>query len=504
LAHPEHAFAERQCKCQRTEKAAQKKPVSWAWLGGVDFSLLIATLNFMRIPSLLTLTLATGLLVIGSENRPTPTTGLSSVESKPRAAIFHPDEGHLWNQLHAALFVRVDQAGKEYGSDAVDPLLWPSTSFFLLQGKSHDKAIGLLDQFIDKGGAKLIEDPVKRAVMQHDLWAVFDWTANTFNPLPFGGKVDHRKYGTSKLTNARKALRQRLAKAITSLSLNKKEIASLPNNYEWAIKDKSFHTRFEEKNPQQSMLPADLLKPNGPWVCVRGALNGPSAPVHMQYYRGRSPFLVFIKLPEGRSATLNYLNRLNKHSSKALQSEDWDKNLPLFPEGTAVALVRQMTVIDQAGKMVPTSLVQSVQLRVYRKVGQEITDHKTSQAVFKFTLNRRDLFAKKTGGLKPVSFNKRTGLSLVSNEDYFESDRHTSRDTVMQSCINCHSCGGATAKSIFSFKQDDWVRAAHSFASNSLRLSPTDINLEQKRAIRWKSQRHDWGLLQGWLETQVP
>jgi len=463
----------------------------------------MVSLNFMRILSLFAFTLATGLLVLGSENQKAPAAALSSAESASKAAIFHPDPDHLWNQVHAALFVRVDQAGQQYGRDAVDPLLWPDTSGFLLQGKSHTQAIRVLDQFIAKEGAKLIKDPVKRAVMQHDLWAVFDWTANTFNPLPFGGKVDPKKHATAKLTNSRMALRQRLAKAITSLALNKREIATLPNNYARAIAAKTFNARFEEKSPHQPLLPTDLLKPNGSWVCVRGALNGPSAPVHMQYYRGRSPFLVFLKLPGGRDATLDYLARLNKHSSKALQPEDWDKNLPLFPAGTAVALVRQMTVINQAGEMVSTSLVQSVQLRVYRKVGQEITDHKTSQAVFKFTLNRHDLFANKTGGLKPVSLEKRTGLSLVYNEDYFESDRHASRDTVMQSCINCHSCGGATAKSIFSFKQDDWVRAAHSMDLNALRLTPTNIGLEQKRAISWKSQRHDWGLLQGWLETQA-
>ncbi|SVD06914.1 uncharacterized protein METZ01_LOCUS359768, partial [marine metagenome] len=128
----------------------------------------------MRILSLLTFTLATGLLVLGSENRKTPASTLSSVESASKAAIFHPDADHLWNQLHAALFVRVDQAGQQYGHDAVDPLLWPGTSGFLLQGKSHTQAIRLLDQFIGKEGAKLIKDPVKRAVMQHDLWAVFD------------------------------------------------------------------------------------------------------------------------------------------------------------------------------------------------------------------------------------------------------------------------------------------------------------------------------------------
>ena len=104
-----------------------------------------------------------------------------------------------------------------------------------------------------------------------------------------------------------------------------------------------------------------------------------------------------------------------------------------------------------------------------------------------------------------ISVQGKTDVGKIrsNNEDYFETDRHATRDTVMQSCINCHSCGGATAKSIFSFKQDDWVRAAPSFDSNALRLTPTNSGLEQKRAISWKSQRHDWGLLQGWLETQA-
>jgi hypothetical protein len=72
----------------------------------------------------------------------------------------------------------------------------------------------------------------------------------------------------------------------------------------------------------------------------------------------------------------------------------------------------------------------------------------------------------------------------------------------MQSCIDCHSCGGPTVHSIFTFRQDDWVPEARAMSQNRLRLLPTRIDIEQKRAISWKFQRHDWGLLQGWLETQ--
>ena len=462
----------------------------------------------MRNLALLFFCLAFVVLVTGAENKKKLTKRQPRTDSvpelpvpSPKTSLFHSDSNHLWNRLHEALFVRVDKDGKEHGRDAVDPLLWPGTSKFLLQGKSHEKILALLDEFITKEGDKLIKDPIRCAVLQHDLWAIFDWTANAFNPLPFGGAVDTKKLATEKLNDARKALRQRLAKVIANLALSEKEIASLPNNYVEALESNTFAEKFDKKNPVRPMLPADLFDPEGSWVCVRGALDGPSAPVHMKYYRGRSPFFVFLKLPGGREATLSYLKQLNKHSAKALQHEDWNKNLPLFPEGTAVALVRQMTVINREGKIVSTPLVQTVQLRVYRKVGEEIKDHKTSQAAFKFTLNRRDLFGKRTGGLKPVSQDKSTGLSLVYNDDYFESGTHASNSTVMQSCINCHSCGGATAKSIFSFKQDDWVPEARAMSLNKLRLLPTSVSLEQKRAINWKSQRHDWGLLQGWLET---
>ena len=464
----------------------------------------------MRNLALLFSCLAFVVLMIGAENRKKLTKqqlGTDSASELPgpsaKASLFHPDSNHLWNRLHAALFVRVDKAGREYGHDSVDPLLWPGTAEFLLRGKSHEEVVALLDEFITKDGDKLIKDPLRCAVMQHDLWAIFDWTANSLNPLPFGGAVDPKKLATGELNAARKALRQRLVKIIANLALSEKEIASLPNNYAEALASEAFVREYDEDDPNLPLLPEGLLDPKGSWVCVRGALGGPSAPVHMKYYRGRSPFLVFLKLPGGRQATLSYLKQLNEHSAKSLQHEEWNKNLPLFPVGTAVALVRQMTVINRGGEIVPTPLVQTVQLRVYRKVGEEIKDHKTSQAVFKFTLKRRDLFAKRNGGLKPVPQDKSTGLSLVYNDDYFESGTHAPTSTVMQSCINCHSCGGATVKSIFSFMQVDWVAEARSMSPNKLRLLPTSVSLEQKRAISWKSGRHDWGLLQGWLETQL-
>ncbi|SVD78273.1 uncharacterized protein METZ01_LOCUS431127, partial [marine metagenome] len=195
-----------------------------------------------------------------------PPVVVAALELSGRTAgtsLYHPDSKHLWNRLHEVLFVRKDKAGREVGRDSVDPLLWPQTREFLLQGKSHQQVLALFDEFIAKDADKLIKNPLKCAMMQHDLWAIFDWTANALNPLPFGGAVDPKKLATGELNSARKALRQRLAKIIANLALNEKEIASLPDNYAEALASKVFIVEYDKDNLHRPLLPADLLDPKG-------------------------------------------------------------------------------------------------------------------------------------------------------------------------------------------------------------------------------------------------
>jgi hypothetical protein len=455
------------------------------------------------------------------------TAAKASTGTPDKTAIYHPDHDHLWNRVHEALFVRVDEDGREHGRDSVDPLLWPETSEFLLQGKSHEKIITLLDEFIAKDGEKSIKDPLKRAVLQHDLWAVFDWTANVLNPLPFGGRVDPKKMATGELNATRKALRQRLAMVIPRLALEKSAIANLPDNYTAAVKsgaftsrldlahppkhvqarafllDSHFNPQFDPVHPPRHYLPADLLDPHGSWVCIRGPLSGPSAPVHVEYYRGRSPFLVLLRLPDGRHATLDFLKQLNQASAREFDAKKWKQQLPQFPVGTAVALVRLMMVVDQEGEITPTPIVQTAQFRVYREVGADVKNDEDSQAVYKYVMQRARLFSGKQGGLRAMTAHERSGLSLIYNDDEFQvNDSKHNRQTVMQSCIDCHSCGGPTVHSIFTFRQDDWVPGARTLTHNNLRLLPTRIDLEFDRVKAWKTGRYDWGLLQGLLQAR--
>jgi hypothetical protein len=62
------------------------------------------------------------------------------------------------------------------GHDEVDPLIWHG-SRHILAGPAYRQAIGTLDEFLSTQG-KTLKDPVKRAVLQHDLWAIFDWLAD--------------------------------------------------------------------------------------------------------------------------------------------------------------------------------------------------------------------------------------------------------------------------------------------------------------------------------------
>src|SRR5579862_1957061 len=45
--------------------------------------------------------------------------------------VYDSDPNHLWNRLYAALFIRKGPDGELYGTDSLDPYLWPNTTFLL-------------------------------------------------------------------------------------------------------------------------------------------------------------------------------------------------------------------------------------------------------------------------------------------------------------------------------------------------------------------------------------
>ena len=107
---------------------------------------------------------------------------MAAVES----TIYDPDPRHLWNQLNQTLFERTAPDGKQFGLDELDILFWRTTDH-LLAGPSREKTLAVLDEFISTKGEGLLHDPLKRAWLQRDLWALFDWSAK-----PFGTRTSPR------------------------------------------------------------------------------------------------------------------------------------------------------------------------------------------------------------------------------------------------------------------------------------------------------------------------
>src|SRR3954462_6154220 len=99
---------------------------------------------------------------------------IGSAQTAVGHRLYDPNPQHLWNRVHDTFHLRVAADGSEYGLDTVDPLLWSETRH-LLTGDSHARALALLDEFLASNAESLVRDPLKRAVFQNDLWAIFEW-----------------------------------------------------------------------------------------------------------------------------------------------------------------------------------------------------------------------------------------------------------------------------------------------------------------------------------------
>jgi len=356
-------------------------------------------------------------------------------DARPAPAIFDPDSNHVWNGTHGCLFIRQSADGTEYGIDALDPLLWQETRH-LLTGDSHRNALACLDKFLRSNAERAVQYPVKRAIFQRDLWAVFDWAA-----------------AGDDLPQQRRELEPRLAEVIRRVALTPEQVRALPDTYAAAIAMHQFAPEYDPRNPQQPFLPPDLFRPDGPWVCLSAYSEEPTAIVH---FSGRSRFLAFMRLPSGREATLAYIRNLRSSSEPPLlllNSAPVLLNLALlqFPVGTQVALVRQVIVIDDEGKLVPTALTESLQLRVYQAItpGTRYTNYingpsSHDQDFFEFRMNRAELFARHSGGLVAMHPGETEYATFSTHGmDAFESATPLERQSViLDRCRSCHSDSG--------------------------------------------------------------
>jgi hypothetical protein len=446
--------------------------------------------------------LATMLLVLGlssSGARPgTELPGRATYLANGETGPYDPQPDHIWNRLHRHFFGRVSSDGRQFGVDELDPLLWYETKY-LVSGPSHKQALKLLDEFLAKRAENLITDPLKHAVLQRDLWAIFDWLSL---------KEDHRP--------ERQALQVKLARVIQSLALTADQIQLLPDNYAAAAGSESFPKQYQPERHEAAFLPPDLFQPKGPWIVIGDMRGRLPAPVHTASspFNGRSTFLVLIRLPAGREATASYLKKLREFSrpwivnpDKSVSSERLIPNpqLPQFPEGTQTALVRRMILIDREGNLRPTSLTESVQIRVYRSIpaGVEIEADvaRRTQDVFEFTLNRRKLFDGVAGSLREILRDEKNFMLFRAHGiDWLEQpgDPERSRGVLLSQCADCHASPGI--HSVLSYSERRFLSATTTPAA----FAETTIADQEQLALSWKRRQFESGLLRGLWQTARP
>lgn len=380
------------------------------------------------------------------------------------SAVYHPDPNHIWNRLFHHLYTRTGPNAQVFGPDILDPLLWVDTDY-LIQGESYDEALILLDEFLSTNAAQLIDDPLKKAMFQRDLWAVFDWL-----------EVRRQDQGVIVCQLECPELQARLVQIIQHMALSEEAIAALPDNYQDALD--AFPDAFQPDAPTMAYLPPDLFNPAGSWVNI-GREGGPIAMTHVSEFlpfNGRSSFLVFLQLPDGRQATLDYLDELQ---------QTHPTNAPPLPPDSQVALVRQMLVISDQGKIVPAPITLSFQLRHFR----------ISQVFFESDLSRKALFASDAGGLRALMPGEEGFRVFIAAgdliEDFPEQPELWQGDLLRQ-CSGCHERQATQIESVISYSRDSF-QLADDERVRLIETTPTD---EAAVTIEWKLEQENWARLQ--------
>jgi hypothetical protein len=404
--------------------------------------------------------------------------------SEASTAIYDRNPEHLWNRLYRALATRVE-GGIEYGVDNSEPY------YDAIDDPAKLNAI--LDEFLRTDVQADSPGSLPRALLLNDVWTAFDVMARGED----------------------RSLQRKLARAIGQLRMPAAAIASLPDNYADAVRAGKFGKDFDAEQPDSAFLPPDLFEKDGPWVEVGGGGGrGLTAPMHVANVSGRSAFRVFIRCPGGRKATLSYLQTLNLFRSPwelkpaqlatrypTHETVRWDPlqlnpDTPQFPEGTIVALVRQMIVINDRLKPELTPITQAVQFRVYKKIDSPAEQTPANfgkwQSLYELVMRRRDVMAGRDGGFHAMRPDERE-YTLASVPMGISRKEQLMGPVVLSTCARCHSPVGI-------FSVNSYTRLLTLDRTSNPQLLPVEhVDFQRSMTVEWKKEQFNWGLLQGLL-----
>jgi hypothetical protein len=413
--------------------------------------------------------------------------GCAKADPPDGDTIYDPNPNHLWNRLNKILFERTAPDGEHYGLDQLDILYWDRTTN-LLAGTSHQQALAVLDEFINTHGEKLVQDPLKKALLQRDLWALFDWVTPTLAS------------SRAKFPKERRELAERLAIVIRRLELTPHEIAALPDNY------------AEEHLPD---LPRGMFQTNGDWINVTANNVERLVPAHDRGFGGRSVFFVLFHDADGLKAGTNYLGRLRAFKPWLVPNPPFANDptfhpdLPQFPTNSQWALARRMCVIDTDGNIQPTHIVDSIQLRTYLGFGGPDYVMVTNKdgSVFSETIppQRFNEFRMSRDGHATLVSVAQDERGFTSNNHFFSFgidpfEYHRQGETnvvteiravILGTCYQCHSTPGIYSVNSFTRIFSGGLPAT------ATQLTESDLKSEEEMSVFWKEREFEWGFLQG-------
>jgi hypothetical protein len=334
---------------------------------------------------------------------------LATPAKAARITLYNADPYHPLNMMHETLFVRIGPNGEAYGADRMDPLLWKN-SRFLLEGESLANATQALRDVVVLPSEEIAKLSLRqRAILQRDLWAVFDSIVNRGEPL-FHWRI-----------------LELLSTLMQKVALTKAEFETLSRSVKYG------NRQF-----------TDSLGEHG-FVELASANPYPIAASHVGNFDGRSTFLVFMKTAGGENGVYRFLKSILDFPNP-LDPDSDDKHPPLNPKlpmpspGTEFLIFRLANLILKDGSMVGSPIVEMFSMMKSREYLDGVYFDRFSRSV----LSHQKFFTTEGNGLRGVSNDEKDFVQfLAPPDDPFEKRSAWNQVGVLKSCTACHTQMGS-------------------------------------------------------------
>ncbi len=429
-----------------------------------------------------------------------------TLKSADPLPLYDADPQHLWNRIYAAFYIRprvIPATGRQSemiryeGGDVIEFLAWGRTTYWSSRPVSAT-ITPLLDEFLDHAGSQQLRDPLKRAIFQHDLWAVYDHLIDQ----------NIKRTGNLETRNRRDALCSRLARCIQQLTLSSSELEQLPRTYSLALKSGHFSPQ-NNFNATVNYLPHGLLTEPSEWVEIdfyypkmHEDIMDRFVSLHARSLQRRSHYRIFYRFPEGRKQVVSYLKTLDEKGVDWKRSAQFGfipplKEVPQISVGTEFVLLQLMMSMDEQLRPVPTHIVESLQFRVFRNLdgtNEPATNTGVGINVLDYRMKRHLLFdGLKSGGLErepeeePQYRVAIGGLKATAPDWDFDGKK-----VLFQQCADCHMSSQLTRLGVASIPS---ITHSGGFDAGAMMgisrpLPPGERNIRGKRVARFKS-RHE-------------